>query len=83
MEAKNIRKRCCPLGAWLISMLLGVNAGAQVLYVDDNAPGDPDPNSFTISDPEEDGSANHPFDSVIEAMDRAQSGSTVVVAPGL
>jgi len=64
-------------------MLLGVNAGAQVLYVDDNAPGDPDPNSAAVSDPEEDGSANHPFDSVIEAMDNAYSGYTVVVAPGL
>lgn len=83
MQARDIRTRCCPIRAWLIVMLLGVNAGAQVLYVDDDAPGDPDPNTADVSDPQEDGSADHPFDSVIEAMDNAQSGYTVIVAPGL
>ena len=42
------------------------------LYVDDNAPGDP----------LENGSSNHPFDSIQEAIDVAPKGATVFVRTG-
>lgn len=41
----------------------------QVLYVDDDAPDDPGPTDVTRSDPLEDGTARHPFDSIQEALD--------------
>jgi hypothetical protein len=54
----------------------------DTLYVDDNAPGDPGPNSPTISDPRENGTREHPFDSIQEAIDVAADGASVVVGPG-
>ena len=45
-----------------------------ILYVDDDADDDPGPGDPTISDPKENGSAYHPFDSIQEAIDAA-SGS--------
>jgi C1A family cysteine protease len=39
-----------------------------VVYVDDDAPGDPGPGDPTVSDPAEDGSAAHPFDAFQEAL---------------
>jgi hypothetical protein len=52
------------------------------IFVDDNAPGDPLPFDRQISDPHEDGSAAHPFDSIQEAIDAAVDGDTIIVAPG-
>ena len=43
----------------------------------DPAPGDPD-----VSDPLEDGSVEHPFDAIQEAVDAAPDGSTIVVLDG-
>lgn len=69
----------------------------DVIYVDDNAPSDPGPHDPWISDPDEDGSIKHPFDSVTEAIHEAkrfqpapdgtlttaqQNRRTIVVAPG-
>ena len=54
-----------------------------ILYVDDNAPSDPGPNNPAISDPEEDGSADHPFDMIQEAIGVAVDGAVVVVRKGL
>ncbi len=54
----------------------------DVLYVDDNAPGDPGPGDPSISDPCENGTPEHPFDMIQEAIDVAKQGATVVVRPG-
>jgi hypothetical protein len=51
--------------------------------VDDDAPGDPLPGSSSASDPQEDGSSAHPFDSIQEAIDVALSGDTIRVRPGV
>lgn len=64
----------------ILSLLTGVLQAE--IYVDDNAPGDPLPFDRQISDPNEDGSAAHPFDSIQEAIDAAVDGDTIVVAPG-
>ena len=54
-----------------------------VLYVDDNAPGDPGPNDPAISDPNEDGSSEHPFDMIQETINLAVDGVTVIVREGI
>ncbi len=41
------------------------------LYVDDDAPNDPGPGDPAVSDPDEDGSLEHPYDSIQEAIDAA------------
>ncbi len=51
-------------------------------YVDDDAPNDPGPGDPAISDPLEDGSAEHPFDAIQEGIDAAVDGDTVLVADG-
>ena len=52
-------------------------------YVDDDAPNDPGPGDPTISDPEEDGSAEHPFDAIQEGIDAAADGDMVLVLEGI
>ncbi len=52
------------------------------LYIDDNAAGDPRPGDPSVSDPLEDGSAGHPFDTIQEAMDFAISSELIIVRPG-
>jgi len=52
------------------------------MYVDNDAPGDPGPGNPTISDPNENGSADHPFDSIQEAIDAAFDGDLVMVLDG-
>lgn len=52
----------------------GVDIGSDevfilIYYVDDDAPGDPGPGNPDISDPLENGSPLHPFDSIQEAID--------------
>ncbi|MBN2210138.1 MAG: chitobiase/beta-hexosaminidase C-terminal domain-containing protein [Sedimentisphaerales bacterium] len=54
----------------------------DMLYVDDNAPGDPGPGNPLVSDPLEDGSAEHPFDAVQEAIDYSFSGVTIILEEG-
>ncbi|MBN2592255.1 MAG: hypothetical protein JXA81_02020 [Sedimentisphaerales bacterium] len=54
-----------------------------VLHVDDNALNDPGPGNMAISDPDEDGSLIHPFDSIQKAIDVAVNGWKVVVMPGV
>ncbi len=51
-------------------------------YVDDDAPGDPGPGDTSISDPLEDGTADHPFDAIQEGTYAAAPGDTVLVADG-
>ena len=55
---------------------------ACCLYVDDDAAGDPLTESPLESDPAEDGTWEHPFDSVQEAIDAAATGDAVLVLPG-
>ncbi len=51
-------------------------------YVDDDAPGDLAPGDASVSDPAEDGTAAHPFDTIQEAIDAAANEDTVLVAQG-
>lgn len=51
-------------------------------YVDDDAPGDPGPNDPAVSDPCENGTGEHPFDAIQEAIDAAIDRDTIMVLPG-
>lgn len=53
-----------------------------LLYVDDNAPNDPAPGDPAISDPCENGSMEHPYDAIQEAIDMAGYKGTIIVADG-
>jgi len=67
----------------LVLACYGVSvAGAETIYVDDDAPNDPGPGDPTVSDPNEDGTAAHPFDAIQEGIDVAVGGDTVLVADG-
>ncbi|MGE5295558.1 MAG: right-handed parallel beta-helix repeat-containing protein [Solirubrobacterales bacterium] len=68
--------------ALLVLTILTGSLYAATYYVDDNAPNDPRPYNIEESDPNEDGSEAHPFDSIQEAIDGAIDGDTIVVAPG-
>jgi hypothetical protein len=52
------------------------------LHVDDDAAGDPAPRDSTRSDPREDGTPEHPFDQIQEAIEVAAEGVTILVHPG-
>lgn len=54
-----------------------------IYYVDDDAPGDPGPGNPDISDPLEDGSLLHPFDSIQEAIDATPDEATINVLDGI
>ncbi|MHC4556934.1 MAG: C10 family peptidase [Planctomycetota bacterium] len=54
----------------------------KFIFVDANAPGDPGPGDPAISDPSEDGSTEHPFDAIQQAIDVAVPGDAVVVLRG-
>ena len=53
------------------------------LYVDDDNSADPGPVDASVSDPQENGTAAHPFDSIQEAIEVAAGGSSIVVRPGV
>jgi hypothetical protein len=55
----------------------------STLYVDDDAPDDPGPTDKRSSDPQEDGSPEHPFDSIQEAVDTATDGLEILVRSGI
>ena len=63
----------------------GYAVGLQdiTLYVDDDASGDPTSNGANTSDLHENGTQDHPFDSIQEAVVAASPGSTVLVLPGV
>ena len=54
----------------------------DVIRVDGAAPGDPRPEDATVSDPRENGTAEHPFDGIQEAIDVAADGVSIIVRPG-
>jgi len=71
------------LVAVICPLLMSEVARAGVTwYVDDDAPSDPGPGDPTISDPLEDGSAEHPFDAIREGMDAAVNWDYVEIANG-
>ncbi|MBU0618449.1 MAG: right-handed parallel beta-helix repeat-containing protein, partial [Planctomycetes bacterium] len=81
MSRRNVFHACIVVFVW--SGLAVSFAGAQVVWhVDDDAPGDPGPRDPSVSDPLEDGSAEHPFDAIQEGIDAASDGDTVRVAEG-
>jgi hypothetical protein len=51
-------------------------------YVDDDASDDPIPGDASVSDPRENGTLEHPYDSIQEAIEVAGNGTTVRVLPG-
>jgi hypothetical protein len=55
----------------------------KVLHVDDNARGDPAAGHPTQSDSSEDGSPEHPFDRIQEAIEVANEGVSILVQPGV
>lgn len=54
----------------------------RILYVDDDAPGDPAAGDPDTSDPNEDGSLEHPFDAIQEAIDVAAYRHTIAILDG-
>ena len=54
-----------------------------ILHVDDDAPNDLVPNDMALSDPDENGTPEHPFDRIQEAIDAATHGTTVLVQSGV
>ena len=52
------------------------------IFVDNDALNDPADSDPNISDPNEDGSAEHPFDAIQEAIDYAVDGETVLILAG-
>lgn len=52
------------------------------VYVNNDAPEDPGPNDTAVSDPAEDGSQEHPFDAIQEAIDIAESNVTIIILSG-
>jgi hypothetical protein len=55
---------------------------SDVLYVDDDASGDPRGGDPAESDPEENGTREHPFDRIQEAVDVAMEGARICVRSG-
>jgi hypothetical protein len=53
-----------------------------IYYVDDDAAGDPGPGDPGVSDPLENGSQQHPFDSIQEAIDASDGHATINVLDG-
>ena len=53
------------------------------IYVDDDAPADPGPGDAAVSDPNENGTLEHPFDAIQEAIDVADEGVCVIVRGGI
>jgi hypothetical protein len=83
------------VGAWNVSVedavdgTLTLAEGFTILarepltvYVDNDAPEDPEPNNPDVSDPNEDGSPEHPFDAIQEAIDFSIDGDTIIVLNG-
>lgn len=59
-----------------------VTLGSAALHVDDDALNDPGPYNSQMSDPLEDGSEEHPFDAIQEAIEGADESGTIRVHEG-
>ena len=65
-----------------LAALVNVAPGQTTWYVDDDAPGDPGPGDPSVSDPLENGTEDHPFDAIQEAIDASSDADTVLVSDG-
>ncbi len=65
----------CDIRANFISIL-------RVIHVDDDAAAEPAPGHSAVSDPYENGTVEHPFDSIREAIEVAAMGATIFVHAG-
>jgi hypothetical protein len=54
-----------------------------IIYVNDDSPNDPVPYDASVSDPNENGTPEHPFDMIQEGIDAAEEGDTVIIDPGV
>ena len=73
------------LSSYEIALLFELPPGdarSALVHVDDDALNDPGPGDATISDPVEDGSREHPFDTIQKGIDAADDGDTVIVQEG-
>jgi len=61
---------------------MALNPPLHLLCVDDDGTNDSGPGDSNISDPDENGSAEHPFDSIQEAIDFALDNEQIVVLAG-
>ncbi len=67
---------------WDYTIQANFESTLDTLYVDDDAPGDAGKSNADIGDPFENGTAEHPYDRIQEAVDVAAGGATVIVRPG-
>jgi len=67
----------------VFSVFLGSLAAQTTWHLDDNAAADPGPGDPTRSDPGEDGSPAHPFDSISDALAVAGDGDVLVFEDGV
>jgi hypothetical protein len=65
-----------------MTLLHDACATSRRLHVDDDAPADPGPGNSKVSDPQENGTAEHPFDRIQEAIDAAGDGAVILVHAG-
>jgi len=56
---------------------------ANIIHVDDDAINDPGPSNLSISDPQEDGTEDHPYDSILEAIEQAKDLDRIRVHEGM
>jgi hypothetical protein len=66
----------------LCALLLAAPAATAQIFLDDDAPADPGPGDPTLSDPLEDGSLEHPFDTLAEAIAAYQHVDQILCQPG-
>ena len=79
---RRILQSACWLAA-VAALALGVAAAnADTICVHDDAPTDSGPGDCDVSDPDEDGSLQHPFDAIQEGINAAHHFDTVLVADG-
>ena len=74
-----------PIGS-AVNLVISLGYQTISIYVDDDAPNDPCHGNPDISDPLENGSTQHPFDAIQEAIDAAHGGDvgdTVIVLDGI
>ena len=66
-----------------VSIAVSLGQTPAEIYVDDDAEGDLGPNDPNVSDPFENGSADHPFDMIQEAIDVSMEGLGIIVLGGV
>jgi len=77
------RAICFLCAAVCICLLIAMPIQAQTTWhVDADAPNDPGPGDPSVSDPLEDGSADHPYDAIQEGIDAASASDIVLVSDG-